>query len=168
MKWTQLLKNKPCDVPEKQSDDVVVASQIVELDGESVLNIDLFLEGELKGRYFATENAYNAFVSGRWRACKIDNVARLCKGKELLKSDYYFGYDEWEWASEQDKDRALDFLDTYRMETYENKINGIKREKAEFRKSKRISDMMAEIPCVPDEAEVWIKEKSISRKYFIC
>lgn len=159
MKWTQLLKNEPCDVPEKQSDDVVAVSQIVELDGGKVLNIDLFLEGELKGRYFADENVYNAYVNGKWHACKIDNVARLCKGKEALKNDYYYGYGEWEWASGQDKERALDFLGTYRVENYEAGVNAFKKEKAAIRKGKRINDMMAEIPCVPDEAEEWIKEK---------
>ena len=42
MKRTELLKSTPCKVPEREFDCVIAVSQIVEQDGQGVLNIDLF------------------------------------------------------------------------------------------------------------------------------
>ena len=94
MKRTALLRDvPPCAVPDGISEDVLAVSQIVEHDGKSILNIDLFYDGVLRGRYFADikEKCHNANVDGKWYRCSLNNVARVCKGKETLKRyDYYF------------------------------------------------------------------------------
>lgn len=159
MKRTQLLRSTPCMLPKKKSDDVIATSQIIEQDGKGVLNIDLFYMGKLKGRYFADDTVYNANVDDKWYTCRLKNVVRLCKDETPLKNDYYYCNNEWCWASVADRERAMDFLDTYSMENYEDKINKTKKDRAIERKIKRINEMMADVPCVPEEAEEWIKDK---------
>ena len=84
MKRTALLREVPqCAAPDEISKDVLAVSQIVEHDG-NILNIDLFYDGTLRGRYFADvkEKCHNANVNGKWYKCSINNVARVCQGKE--------------------------------------------------------------------------------------
>lgn len=159
MKRTKLLQTTPCAVPQKTSKDVIAVSQIVEVQGQQALNIDLFYEGKLRGRYFADGESYASCVAGKWNTNIINNVVRMCKDKSPTKSQYYFYSGEWEWNSKEDRERALDFLNTYGIDSYENKINEKKRDRAIDRKRERIDKLMAEVPCVPEEAETWIKEK---------
>lgn len=159
MKRTELLKSTPCKVPEREFDSVIAVSQIVEQDGQGVLNIDLFYEGELRGRYFADSDVFNSFVDGKWYTCKMDNVARLCQGKATQKNDYYGCCREWIFETKKDEERAIDYLNTWSIEAYESSINSMKRDRATERKIKRINDMMASVPCVPDRAEEWVKDK---------
>ena len=53
MKRTALLRDvPPCAAPDGISEDVLAVSQIVEHDGKSILNIDLFYDGVLRGEVF--------------------------------------------------------------------------------------------------------------------
>lgn len=159
MKRTKLLQTTPRDIPEIESEDVMAASQIVEVDGKQTLCIDLFYMGSLKGRYFADETVFNSWVGGSWTTNRLNNVVRMCKEKEPVKGEYYYCSGEYEWVSEEDKQRALDFLDTWSMNSYEESINQRKRETAIQRKMERIDKEMGRVPCVPDEAEKWVEEK---------
>lgn len=158
MKRTKLLKSAPCPTPNKRSENVIAVSQIVKVDDQEALNIDMFYGGELKARYFADASVFNTYVflDKKWYTCRIDNVARLCKCKKPLCADIYLINTEWEWNTKADEKRALDYLDTYSMFAYEGEINSKKSINRYFRKLERIKNMMAEIPCVPDEAEKWV------------
>lgn len=160
MKRTKLLKIAPCRIPEKNSqEDVVAASQLVEADGEKAMEISLFYKGKLKGRYFADAESRNAWVDGKWYTCRLKNVVRICKDETPLKNDYYYFGDEMKWASKKDQDRAQDFLDTWSIDRYEQELDNRKRQKAIERKFERIRQQMADIPCVPEEAESWVKHE---------
>lgn len=160
MKRTKFLKCSPCPTPETADfETIIAASQILEADGEQAVEISLFADGELKARYFADEKNHSTWVNGRWTDCKLGNVLRICRGEPVLKNDYYYYEPEMKWTSNEDRDRVLDFLDTYSIESYETTVSSTKRENAYTRKRKRIDDMMAEVPCVPDEAEAWVKDK---------
>ena len=160
MKRTKLLKCEPCQTPENRNEeDVTAVSQIVEADGEAAVEIDLFFEGKLRGRYFADKKNHNAWIDGKWYSCRLKNAARLCKDMEPLKSEYYYFTDGIKWASKEDKERAKDFLGTYSIDAYEESLSEKKRQKAVDRKIERIDRMMGEVPCVPDEAMEWLKQK---------
>lgn len=167
MKRTALLRDvPPCAAPDGISEDVLAVSQIVEHDGKSILNIDLFYDGVLRGRYFADikEKCHNANVDGKWYRCSLNNVARVCKGKETLKGyDYYFDED-WKYASNADADRAWEYLGN-RIDTFEYKINQVKYERAYQRKRQRIDSIMNAIPCIPDGVEAWLDEEIFPGDY---
>lgn len=159
MKRTKLLKSAPCAAPQKSSEqDVIAVSQIVEVDGESAVEISLFYMGKLRGRYFADKDNHNAWVDGKWYTCRLENVARLCKDMTPLKNDYYYMGHEMVWDSDEDKERAQDFLDTWSLDSYEENLSAKKRRQAVQRKVERIEQQMADIPCVPDEAEEWLDQ----------
>lgn len=153
MKRTKFLKCDPCSTPKKTSKDRVVAtSQILEIDGERAVEISLFFGGELKGRYFADMENHSAWVDGKWYTCRLKNVVRLCEGLEPLKSDYYYCSTDMTWASNEEKERAQDFLDTWSIDGYEENLSSRKKQKAIERKIDRIDQQMADIPCVPEGA----------------
>ncbi len=160
MKRTKLLRCFPCAIPEKRdSDSVIAVSQILEVDGEQVVEISLFVERELKARYFADKENHSTWVNNSWTSCKFGNVLRLCKNQPVLKNDYFYWEPTMEWASKEDEHRVYDFLDTYSIDSYETVVSSTKREKAYFRKQRRINEMMAEVPCVPEEAEAWVENE---------
>lgn len=167
MKRTALLRDvPPCAAPDGISEDVLAVSQIVEHDGKSILNIDLFYDGVLRGRYFADikEKCHNANVDGKWYRCSLNNVARVCKGKETLKGyDYYFDED-WKYASNADADRAWEYLGN-RIDTFEYKTNQVKYERAYQRKRQRIDSIMNAIPCIPDGVAAWLDEEIFPGDY---
>ena len=167
MKRTALLRDvPPCAAPDGISEDVLAVSQIVEHDGKSILNIDLFYDGVLRGRYFADikEKCHNANVDGKWYRCSLNNVARVCKGKETLKGyDYYFDED-WKYASNADADRVWEYLGN-RIDTFEYKTNQVKYERAYQRKRQRIDSIMNAIPCIPDGVEAWLDEEIFPGDY---
>ena len=167
MKRTALLRDvPPCAAPDGISEDVLAVSQVVEHEGRSILNIDLFYNGTLRGRYFADvrEKCHNANVDGKWYRCSLNNVARVCKGKETLKGyDYYFDED-WKYASDADADRAWEYLGN-RIDTFEYKTNQVKYERAYQRKRQRIDSIMNEIPCIPDGVEAWLDEEIFPGDY---
>ena len=160
MRAAKFLKCEPCGTSgNTERGKITAVSQILEVKGEQAIEISLFHKGVLKGRYFANEDGYNAWINGTWRICKLNNAARVCMGKEPVKS-YYCDLDDCiAWESIEDKQRALDFLDTWRIGVYEDEINEANRQKAMERKVDRINDMMAEIPCVPDKVEDWLDQK---------
>ena len=89
MKRTKLLKSAPCAAPQKSSEqDVIAVSQIVEVDGESAVEISLFYMGKLRGRYFADKDNHNAWVDGKWYTCRLENLSRLSKDMTPMKNDY--------------------------------------------------------------------------------
>lgn len=101
MKRIKLLQTAPCEAPANISEDVQAVSQIVEVAGRRILDIDLFYEGKLRGRYFADKEEQNwaANVDGKWYTCRMNNVARLCRDMTTLKGDYYYCSGEWGGAS---------------------------------------------------------------------
>ena len=160
MKRTKFLKCEPCNTPEKTSEDKVVAtSQILETGGERAVEISLFFRGNLKGRYFADEENHSAWVDGKWYTCRLKNVVRVCEGLEPLKNDYYYCSTDMIWASNEDKERAQDFLDTWNIDSYEENLSSRKKQKAIERKIDRINQQMADIPCVPEDAESWLEQE---------
>ena len=160
MKRTKFLRCEPCSVPEKTSEDkVIVASQILETGGEHAIEISLFFRGDLKGRYFADEENHSAYVDGKWYTCRLKNVVRVCEGLEPLKNDYYYCSTDMTWASNEDKERAQDFLDTWSIDSYEESLSSRKKQKAIERKIDRINQQMADIPCVPKDAERWLEQE---------
>ena len=160
MKRTKFLKCEPCNTPKKTSKDRVVAtSQILEIDGERAVEISLFFGGNLKGRYFADMENHSAWVDGKWYTCRLKNVVRLCEGLEPLKNDYYYCSTDMTWASNEEKERAQDFLDTWSIDGYEENLSSRKKQKAIERKIDRIDQQMADIPCVPEGAESWLEQE---------
>ena len=58
MKRRKLLNTQPCQTPEEVVPDAVTAvSQLVEVDGKIILNIDLFTGAGLQARYFADKES---------------------------------------------------------------------------------------------------------------
>lgn len=163
MKRTKLLRCIPCTVPKvKDSDSVIAASQLLEVEGERAVEISLFVKGELKARYFADKENHSTWVNETWTTCGLKNVLRLCVGQPVLKNDFYHSSPDMKWAVREDKDRVCDFLETYSIDSYETTVNETKRDMAYSRKQERINEMMAEVPCVPEEAEAWVKNELFS------
>lgn len=161
MKRTALLREVPqCAAPDGISEDVLAVSQIVEHDGKSILNIDCFYDGTLRGRYFADvkEKCHNANVNGKWYKCSINNVARVCQGKEVLKGYTYYFEKDWNYASKADEERVRNYLGSS-ISMFENNINQVKYERAYQRKCQRIDELMAAIPCIPDGVETWLDKE---------
>lgn len=118
MKWKKLLRNEPCEMPQITSEeDIIAASQLVEADGEMAVEISLFYKGRLRGRYFASRDKYNAYVDGKWYAYRLKNIVRMCKDLSPLKNDYYYMSLDMKWVSSEDKERVLNFLDTWSVDT---------------------------------------------------
>lgn len=157
MKRTEFLKMQPCENPGIDSDDVIAVSQLLESDGEQAVELSLFWKGELRGRYFADSENYYTWIDGKWHTCKMANVVRLCRYEMVLTNDYYYSREWIEWASKEDENRVKDFLHTG-LDSYEAEIGWKKQDQAYDRKQRRIDKLMAEVPCVPDEAERWVEE----------
>lgn len=167
MKRTALLREVPrCAAPDEISKDVLAVSQIVEHDGKSILNIDLFYDGTLRGRYFADvkEKCHNANVDGKWYKCSLNNVARVCQGKEVLKGYTYYFEKDWNYAGKADEERVRDYLGSS-IGMFENNINQVKYERAYQRKCQRIDELMAAIPCIPDGVETWLDKEIFPGDY---
>lgn len=167
MKRTALLREVPrCAAPDEMSKDVLAVSQIVEHDGKSILNIDLFYDGTLRGRYFADvkEKCHNANVDGKWYKCSLNNVARVCQGKEVLKGYTYYFEKDWNYAGKADEERVRDYLGSS-IGMFENNINQVKYERAYQRKCQRIDELMAAIPCIPDGVETWLDKEIFPGDY---
>lgn len=128
------------------------------MDGEKAVEISSFYEENLKGRYFADAENHNAWVNGKWYTCRLKNVIRLCEGLEPLKNDYYYFLPSVKWISGEDEERVEEFLGAWSIESYENDLNEKKYKKAIERKVERIAQQMADMPCVPDEAEAWVEQ----------
>lgn len=158
MKRSQFLKCQPCPMPEGECEEVTAVSQIVTSGEEQAVEISLFYKGSLRGRYFADADNYNFHIDGKWHTCRLENAARLCKDRTPLKNDYYYYGKELVWASEEDRERAIDFLDAWSMDSYENGVNARKQRQAAERKQERINRQMREVPCVPDDAERWLDQ----------
>ena len=144
---------------------VIAVSQVTSYDGQQHLNIDLFYHGQLKARYFADRLTYASYVEGHWKTCKLDNAARICTGKApLYGSEGYYRTKEWRWNSDEDKKRAEQYLGKS-LEWYESCINQEKYNKAYQRKQKRVEDLMATVPALPDALKTWLKEKIFPQNY---
>lgn len=167
MKRTALLRDvPPCAAPDGISEDVLAVSQVVEHNGKSILDIDLFYNGALRGRYFADakEKSHNAYVSGKWYRCSMNNVARVCKGKETLKGYSYYFDEDWKYDSDADAERVREYLGS-RIDTFEYNINQVEYERAYQRKCKRIDAAMDAIPCIPDGVAAWLDEEIFPGDY---
>lgn len=170
MKRKLLLNTEPCPDPEGcDSIKVVAVSQAVYVDGRRILNVDLFWYGRLRARYFADreKEEYGAFIcegSGSrkhngWTELNIGNAARVVCGKEIYTGYSYYMGNNVVWASEEDKQRAYEILDTYSLESWESDVNNRKYMRAADRKRERINRLMDSIPAVPEAAEEWVKDE---------
>lgn len=64
----KFLKCEPCSTSRNtERGKITAVSQILEVNGERVIEISLFHKGVLKGRYFANEDGYNVWINGTWR-----------------------------------------------------------------------------------------------------
>ena len=164
MNRVKMLASEPCQVPSVEADEAVAVVQIIDVRGREVLNLDLFVDCELKGRYFAdkTENAFVSYVFGDdkgWTYARINNVARMCQGLETIGGEYYYyGSSEWHYATKQDAHLAEKYMGTEIM-WWETRVMNEKKMTAYDRKLKRIADMMSDVPCVPDAAYQWVKDE---------
>ena len=168
MKRTELFKIiPPCEAPKQNSTEVLAVSQIAEVSGKRILNIDLFYMGQRRGRYFADKEkqTHAANVDGKWYSCMMNNVARVCKGLDTVKGDYCYYVDDWKFSTEEDKQIALEYLEVRCFEYFESRVNQVKYERAYQRKRQKIDAEMDKIPCVPDEMEKWIQQEIFPDNY---
>ncbi|MFQ7287663.1 MAG: PcfJ domain-containing protein [Lacrimispora saccharolytica] len=165
MKRRKLLNTQPCQEPEKVVPDAVTAvSQLVEVDGKIILNIDLFTGAGLQARYFADKEAgeYESWVAGKWSGAIIQNVARKCMGMQM--ESYWFGLEPVEWAEEKDQKRAKKYLEE-RLDWWQERIGSRRYQKKLNRQKDRVQEIMDQVPCVPEEMERWIREKVFPEEY---
>lgn len=162
MKRTAIMKNTPkSSRPERTSKKVLAVSQLVEFEGSTYLNLDLYYMGTLTARYFADKERkqHAAHVNGQWRGCMINNVARLCEGLEAINGEYYYCSTDWEFSAREDKEEALGYLETCSVEAFERSAGQLKYERAYQRKCERIEKIMNAIPVVPEQMENWAEQK---------
>lgn len=166
MKQTKLLWYIPeQEAPETTSEHVTAVSQVASYDGQVYLNIDLFYKGVLKARYFADGLTYACNVGGSWRKSRINNIARVCMGKPLLKGgEMYLSNNDWAWNSKEDQEVARKYLGK-KLEQYEEEINRTKYMNAIERKGKRIDAMMQKVQALPEGLEAWLKTAIFPENY---
>ncbi len=166
MKRNALLINIREQTPPRKTSELVVAtSQVASYEGQQYLNIDLFWRGELKARYFADGTTFASCINGSWKACKLENLARICMNKGALKGGEMYYYQTcWEWNSQQDRITAQEYLGRP-IDMYENNINGDKYMNAIKRKEKRIAEMMDKVPTLPEGLEGWLKKTVFPGNY---
>lgn len=159
MKRSALLKAiEPMPAPYQDNDSVSIISHVEFFDGADVLCLDLYWKEQLRGRYFADHKTHNAYVSHKWYTSKLNAIARMCKDETPLKTSYYYWGADYYWETEEDKKRALDYLQTYSVESYEDDLNRKKYNNRLQRKADRIDAIMDEIDCVPEDMEKWLQE----------
>ena len=143
----------------KNKKEVIAKSRILEVDGKKVVEISLYYKKQLKARYFADKENHYAWINDKWTTCRLDNVAKMCKGLSAEKGLYYWGNKEFIWDTKEDRQRASDFLDSCDVDGYETNLSEIKRARANKRKSERIEKEMSDVPCVTEDMERWLDEK---------
>lgn len=143
----------------KNKKEVIAKSRILEVDGKKVVEISLYYKKQLKARYFADKENHYAWINDKWTTCRLDNVAKMCKGLPTEKGLYYWGNKEFIWDTKEDRQRASDFLDSCDVDDYETNLSEIKRARANKRKSERIEKEMSDVPCVTEDMERWLDEK---------
>lgn len=143
----------------KNKKEVIAKSRILEVDGEKVVEISLYYKKQLKARYFADKENHYAWIDNKWTTCRLDNVARTCKGLPAEKGLYYWDNKGFIWDTKEDRQRASDFLDSYDVDDYETNLSEIKRARANKRKSERIEKEMSDVPCITEDMERWLDEK---------
>ena len=166
MKRSELLKIPSLPRPEDLGRDVKKVygiSQVAKCDQKQYLNIDLYYMGELQGRYFADEEGHVANVQGRWNNALLENVARLCMGKEPYRGGEYY-VDCFEWNSDTDDDIARECL-SCRVDSFEWRVNQKKYQRTYERKVKRIDEEMAKVPLLPEKLETWLQSTVFQEEY---
>lgn len=165
MKRKLLLQTTPCREPEDLAPDQVTAvSQVVEVKGKMILNIDLFTGAGLQARYFADreKREYGTWVRGEWSGAIIQNIACKCMGKPT--ETYWYGMGHVCWKEKEDERRAEDYLGK-RLTWWQEQIGSEKYRKKIERKEERIQQLMDQIPCVPDGVEQWLAETVFPEEY---
>lgn len=167
MKRAKLLRTEPTECPE--TEEVEAASQIVEIDGKPILNIDFWKGRELKARYFADREKrdYAAWINGQWKACGLYNIGRLAQGKAI---DTYYMYgmeDSAHFHAEEDKKRCRTYLGE-NVEMWESDIRYERQREKERRRQKRIDELMDSVPTAPDGLEPWMMREIFPEEYLFC
>ncbi len=158
MKRSKFLKlaprEMPTDIPENE---VVAASQIVEVGGEQAVEIDLFYAEQLRARYFTDKLVHHTWIDGKWSSCRLENIKRLCEGADPLREYYYIFNDDIRWASDADEQRVTDFLGE---SVWWSEVHQMREScrRAYVRKAERIWLELKDAPDVPDRMEQWADE----------
>ena len=163
MKKKGLLDLPPCHEPENDSEDGVVAVSQIHMDessdGKTITEIDIWYRNELRVRWFGIykDDEYASFIVGEgWRNVQLDKAVRIIRGESPLSSGIYCRDQEYDWDTEEDKKNALNELKTSQVEYFETSCTREKRYAAHLRKVRRVEELMASVPTVPDEAEEWL------------
>ena len=165
MKRRKLLNTQPCQAPEKVVPDAVTAvSQLVEVDGKIILNIDLFTGAGLQARYFADKESgeFGSWIRGEWSSAVIQNVARKCMGMPM--ESYWYSMEPIEWAEEKDRKTAQEYLGE-RLDWWQETIGSRRYQKKLERKRERVQKIMDQVPCVPEGLEHWLRENVFPEEY---
>ena len=147
-------------------------------DGRDVLNIDIFNGFRLVARYFA-DNVSGTHVAlimetGEWKKCVLQNVVNICAGKQPYSQNEgwfcgYYDHEYWEWASDEDKEYARNYVSVagaYSLESWESNLQRKKRWRQLENKQARINGMMDMIvPDIPEDFYRWMHEDVFGKKY---
>lgn len=172
MNRKRLISFPPCPVPEDYEkrfspEDVIATSQVLRReDGAPVLEIDLFYSGELRARYFADRQEKNhavLMIGGGWKQNRLNTAAKEIKGLST-RYDYYDWGHEYDWYDKENADRVNMTL-CESVSYFEDHVGFKKKSAAVARKQDRINALVAEIPCVPDEAEQWAEDMFFPEQY---
>lgn len=170
MKRKELIRTAPCSPPADNFEmNVVAESQILELEGRKIIEIDLYQGKELKARYFADEEqrASCVWMAGSgWKKIKLNNAARIVQGMDAVHG-WNYGYMDYTWTSQEDRKRAADYLHDISVESWEEEISSEYRRNAECRKLERIREKMNRLPGVPDDFREYVMEKAYRNDHYL-
>lgn len=167
MKRKELLKAPPCKAPDGRKGCLAAVQTIQAGDGE-VLGIDLYWKGTLRVRYFASkqENTWAVHVDRAWKKIRFENAARVAGGEEPVKGMMYeYQYADWEFVSKEDERRAVEYFGGDDIDTFEDRILYGKRQTAEKRRVRRISEEMRLIGEPPGGVLEWLEREVFPEQY---
>lgn len=169
MKRREMIQHPACEVPEKIH-GVVLATQILEDEAGKILEADIFVEGELKARYFAKPGKrWNVWQDGAWNTMILDNVLRQAQGKQVTIGAGYGSFEKYSWASEQDRERMSEVLGrhVYMLDTYEREIRQTEGTRRYNRRVDKIDNLMSQISPVTEDMETWVMDVVFPGHYLL-
>lgn len=183
MRKKMLLETEPTELPDIDEFDlmergrtILARAQLVSVNGQEVLNIDLYTENygnvRLAARYFASrsEKKFIAYITkeDRWSTAGIDNVANYLKtGSMDQNGNYYWRQQElWSYADSSSSIEEMYVRSYGRIQRWENEIRSSEYYGRINRLQARISRTMDEtIPDIPEGFYTWVHEEIFGREY---